>query len=71
MGWLFMVTEGRGRIYKRKSQDKYLLYLPKALVEDTMFPFKVASSRLVKVGFKPRDNRLYVENWRENSVTST
>jgi hypothetical protein len=33
-----MVSEGRGR-FKRKD-CKYLVYLPKDLVEDSIFPFK-------------------------------
>jgi len=34
-----MVNEGRGRLFKR-SDDKYLIYLPVGLAEDSMFPFK-------------------------------
>jgi len=34
-----MVNEGRGRLFKR-SDDKYLIYLPLGLAEDSMFPFK-------------------------------
>jgi len=33
-----MVNEGRGRLFKR-SDDKYLVYLPVDLAEDSMFPF--------------------------------
>jgi len=34
-----MVTEGRGRLFRRKD-GKYLIYVPIALAEDSMFPFK-------------------------------
>jgi len=34
-----MVNEGRGRLFKR-SDDKYLVYLPVGLAEDSMFPFQ-------------------------------
>ena len=65
-----MVSEGKGRIFKRKNQDKYLLYMPKALAEDTMFPFKVASSMFVKVSFKMKDNKLIVDKWVEPDLES-
>jgi hypothetical protein len=57
-----LVSDGRGRIYKRVD-DKYLLYLPKDLAEDTMFPFKVANSMFVKVSFKLKDDKLLIEKW--------
>ena len=59
-----MVNEGRGRLFRRKD-GKYLIYLPKDLAEDSMFPFKVAESIFVKVSFKPGDNKLIVEGWKE------
>jgi len=34
-----MTGEGKGRLFKRKD-GKYLVYLPKDLCEDSMFPFK-------------------------------
>ena len=34
-----MVKEGRGRLFQRKD-DKFLIYLPKDMCEDSMFPFK-------------------------------
>ena len=57
-----MVSEGRGRLFRRKD-GKYLVYLPKDLAEDSMFPFKGADSIFVKVGFKLGDMRLLVEKW--------
>jgi len=59
-----MVNAGRGRIFRRKD-GKYLIYLPKDLAEDSMFPFKEADSIFVKVSFKLGDNRLAVEQWAE------
>jgi hypothetical protein len=59
-----VVSEGRGRLFKRKD-GKYLVYLPKDLAEDSMFPFKEADSVFVKVSFKLGENRLAVEKWNE------
>jgi hypothetical protein len=59
-----MVSEGRGRLFRRKD-GKYLIYLPKDLAEDSMFPFKGADSIFVKVSFKLRDDKLLVEKWVE------
>lgn len=63
-----MVSEGRGRLFKRKD-GKYLVYLPKDLAEDSMFPFKDTDSILVKVSFKIGENKLVIEKWAENSET--
>jgi len=57
-----MVNEGRGRLFRRKD-GKYLVYLPKDLAEDSMFPFKGSDSIFVKVSFKLGDNKLLVEKW--------
>jgi len=61
---LFLVSEGRGRIYRRKD-DKYLLYLPVYLAEDSMFPFPLQSEKevYVKVSFKHGQKTLLVEEW--------
>jgi hypothetical protein len=59
-----MVSDGRGRLFRRKD-GKYLIYLPKDLAEDSMFPFKGADSVFVKVAFKLGDNKLLVEKWKE------
>ena len=55
-----MAAEGFGRISK-KIDGRYFLSLPKDLVEDTGFPFPVASSVRVKVRFKPGDKKLIIE----------
>ena len=57
-----MVSEGRGRLFKRKD-GKYLIYLPKDLAEDSMFPFKGADSIFIKVSFKLNGGNLIVEKW--------
>lgn len=58
-----LVSEGRGRLFKRKD-GKYLVYLPKSLAEDSMFPFKGSDSIFVKVGFKPGGaEKLLVDKW--------
>ena len=69
-----LVNEGRGRLFKR-SDDKYLIYLPLGLAEDSMFPFKnwqdgqrsgEKNSISVKVSFKLGGaQRLIVEEWKE------
>jgi hypothetical protein len=65
-----MVSEGRGRLFRRKD-GKFLIYLPKDLAEDSMFPFKGADSIFVKVSFKIGDNKLLVEKWKEPEPTET
>ena len=60
-----MVNVGRGRLFRRKD-DKYLIYLPVYLAEDSMFPFKDSDSVQVKVYFKIGDDKLIVEKWKES-----
>jgi len=48
-----MVSEATGRLFKRKDQ-KYMVYLPKNLVEDSAFPFEIESSMPVKITFNKR-----------------
>jgi len=64
-------TEGRGRLFKRKD-GKYLIYLPKDLCEDSMFPFKNwgksaragSDSISVKASFKKGGKtELLIEEW--------
>jgi hypothetical protein len=60
-----VVNEGRGRLFRRKD-GKYLIYLPKDLAEDSMFPFSESDSIFVKVSFKIGDTpKLLVEKWKE------
>lgn len=59
-----MVNEGRGRLFRRKD-GKYLIYLPKDLAEDSMFPFKGSDSIFVNVNFKLGDHKLFIEQWKE------
>jgi hypothetical protein len=60
-----MVSEGRGRLFRRKD-GKYLIYLPKDLAEDSIFPFRVQTSMFVKVSFQVGEtNNLLVEKWKE------
>ena len=57
-----MVSEGKGRLFRRKD-GKYMVYLPKDLAEDSMFPFKVIDSRFVKVSFALGDSKVLIEKW--------
>jgi hypothetical protein len=59
-----MVSEGRGRLFRRKD-GKYLIYLPKDLAEDSMFPFKGSDSIFVNVSFKLGDDKLLIQKWKE------
>jgi len=59
-----MVNEGRGRLFRRKD-GKFLIYVPKDLAEDSMFPFKGSDSIFVKIGFKLGDTKLLIEKWKE------
>jgi hypothetical protein len=65
-GDLTMVSEGRGRLFRR-TDDKYLIYVPLKLAEDSMFPFKTDSSMKLKISFKTGDNKVIVEKWTEAS----
>ncbi len=59
-----MVSEAKGRLFRRKD-GKYLLYIPKDLAEDSMFPFKANPAVRVKISFKVGDNKLTIEKWKE------
>ena len=59
-----MVNEGRGRLFRRKD-GKYLIYLPKDLAEDSMFPFKGSDSIFVSVSFKLGDKKLLIDVYKE------
>jgi len=62
-----MGNEGKGTIFKRKD-DRYLLYLPVRLVDDSMFPLKCDNSMPVKVSFNAADGKLLVEKWNERKT---
>ena len=55
----------------RRKDGKYLIYVPKDLAEDSMFPFKGADSILVKVNFKLGDNKLLIEKWEQTEKQAT
>ena len=57
-----MVNEAKGRLFKRKD-DKYLIYVPVDLAEDSMFPFKTNSAVPVKISFTIGDKKLKIEKW--------
>ena len=59
-----VVDEARGRLFRRKDA-RFLIYVPKDLAEDSMFPFKDVHSLHVKISFKLGDNKLLIEKWRE------
>jgi len=63
-----MVSEGKGRLFRRKD-GKYLIYVPKDLAEDTMFPYKGTESVFVKVSFKAGENKLVIEKWSEPALS--
>jgi len=57
-----MVSSGRGRLFRRKD-GKYLVYLPKDLAEDSMFPFHTETSIRVKVRFDLNGKKLIIEKY--------
>ena len=65
-GYSVMVSEANGRLFRRKD-GKYLLYVPKGLAEDSMFPFKANQEVMVKISFKVGDKKLTVEKWKEET----
>ena len=54
-----MALEGRGRLSRRKD-GKDFLYLPKSVVEDSAFPFKLDSSVPVKVAIDAKCDRVLI-----------
>jgi hypothetical protein len=56
------VNEAKGRLFKRKD-DKYLIYVPVDLAEDSMFPFQTSTAVSVKISFSVGDNKLRIEKW--------
>jgi len=61
-----LVNVGKGRLFRRKD-GKYLIYVPKDLAEDSMFPFKTETSVNVKVSFKGGEEKLVIEPLEEKS----
>jgi len=61
-----MVSEGKGRLFRRKD-NKYLIYIPKDLAEDSMFPFRGASSVSVKVKFSLGEEKIIIERWKKEN----
>jgi len=61
-----MVSEAKGRLFRRKD-GKYLLYVPKDLAEDSMFPFKANPAIKVKINFEVGDDKLTITKYEEES----
>jgi hypothetical protein len=56
-----MVSQARGSIFKR-TDNKYFIYLPTKLVEDTTFPLKIRDKATkIMIKFKPGDKKLIIE----------
>ncbi len=62
-----MVNTAKGRLFKRKD-DKYLIYVPVDLAEDSMFPFPTNSAVPVKISFSVGDKKLKIEKWDEEET---
>jgi hypothetical protein len=62
-----MGNEGKGTFFRRKD-DRYLLYLPVRVVDDSMFPLKCEGSMPVKVHFNASKRKLIVEKWSEDET---
>jgi len=55
------VSQARSSIFRRKD-DKYFIYVPTRLVEDTAFPLTIRETATkVKISFKPGDKKLSIE----------
>jgi hypothetical protein len=63
-----LTSSGRGRLFRRKD-GKYLIYLPKDLAEDSMFPFKTETSVRVKVSFDIGGQTLIIEKYRAPPIS--
>ncbi len=61
-----MVNVGKGNLFKR-TDNKYLIYLPLSLAKDSQFPFKTETSVRVKVSFKSGEEKLVIEPYEEKS----
>lgn len=61
------VNVAKGRLFKRKD-DKYLIYVPVDLAEDSMFPFQTNNAVPVKISFTVGDNKLKIEKWNEEET---
>jgi len=61
-----VVNVGKARVFKR-TDNKYLIYLPFDLVTDSQFPFKTETSVKVKVSFKIGEKKLVIEPLEEKS----
>jgi len=61
-----MVKEGKGRLFRR-TDGKYLIYVPVSLAEDSMFPFPLdkTDSAAVKISFEIGGVKLTVEEWKD------
>ena len=56
-----LVSQARSSIFRRKD-DKYFIYVPTRLVEDTAFPLTIRETATkVKISFKPGDKKLSIE----------
>jgi hypothetical protein len=61
-----MVNVGKGRLFRR-TDGKYLIYLPLYLAHDSQFPFKTETSVRVKVSFTKGEEKLVIEPYEEKS----
>jgi len=63
-----MVSSGKGRLFRR-TDGKYLIYLPVYLAKDSMFPFKGSDSIRVEISFEPNGpKQLIVKPYEEPLV---
>jgi len=61
-----VVNVGKGNLFRR-TDGKYLIYLPLDLATDSQFPFKTETSVRVKVSFKSGEEKLIIEPLEEKS----
>ena len=64
-----MVSQGVGSIFRR-TDGRYFVYLPTALVEDTAFPFPTEKSVKVKIRFTPSNEKLLIEEYQQRKLVN-
>jgi len=58
-----MVKEGKGRLFKRKD-EKYLIYVPKDLAEDSMFPLRFeGEENSMAISIRFEGDKLIIKRW--------
>lgn len=64
-----MVNVGKGRLFRRGN--KYMIYIPKDVAQDTMFPLKSGETSIpVEISYEVGGNVVVVKKWKEKESGS-